>query len=162
VRKKRLRVIFYREKMSYNSSTITYAEYSRDDPLFWNRPTPIDCNIVRTTGIFLCLCGFIGMILNGSLIHSFIRYKVLRTPSNIFIIFMASIGFLASFSIVQLTGVSCVYCHWVFGRIGCTIEAIMAFLYGVTSSYLLCAVSLTRCYIIIRPFNAKDVTVSFI
>jgi hypothetical protein len=147
--------------MIYNSSTITDVEYSPNDPLFWNRPTPIDCNIVRITGIFLCFCGFVGIILNGLLIYSFIRYKELRTPPNIFIMFIASIGLLASFSIVQLTGISSIYCHWLFGRIGCKIEAIMAFLYGGTSSYLLCAISLTRCYIIIRPLNAKDITVSY-
>ena len=147
--------------MSYNTTEINYDSYSRDDPLFWELPTPIDCNIVRITGILLFLCGFIGLVLNGSLLMSFIRYKHLRTPPNVFIMFLSGIGLLASFSVVQLTGVSSVYCRWLFSRIGCQIEAIMAFLYGCASAYLLCAVSLSRCYIIVRPFNAKKVTVSF-
>jgi uncharacterized membrane protein len=148
--------------MFYNSSPIIEIEYSQDSPLFWNRPTPIDCNIVRITGIFLCVCGLIGMLLNGLLTYSFIRYKELRTPPNIFIMFIAIIGFVASFIVVELTAISSIYCRWLFGSIGCKIEAIMAFLYGGASSYLLCAISLTRCYIIIRPFHAKDITVSFI
>ena len=147
--------------MFYNSSPIIEIEYSQDSPLFWNRPTPIDCNIVRITGIFLCICGLIGMISNGLLIYSFTWYKELRTPPNIFIMFIAIIGFVASFTVVESTGIQSVYCRWIFGRIGCQIEAIIAFLYGGASSYLLCAISLTRCYIIIRPFDAKDITVSF-
>lgn len=146
--------------MSYNATPIEYEVYNRDDPVYWDLPTPIDCNIVRITGIFLFLCGFVGVVLNGSLLTSFIRYKHLRTPPNVFIMFLAGIGLFASFSVVQLTAVSSIYCHWLFSKLGCQIEAIAAFLYGCSSSYLLCAVSLTRCFIIIRPFDAKKVTVS--
>ena len=146
--------------MSFNTTPIDYDAYSRDDPVYWDLPTPIDCNIVRITGIFLFLCGFVGVVLNGSLLTSFIRYKHLRTPPNIFIMFLAAIGLFASFSVVQLTAVSSIYCHWLFSKLGCQIEAIAAFLYGCSSAYLLCAVSLTRCYIIVRPFDAKKVTVS--
>ncbi len=69
-------------------------------------------------------------------------------------------GLLGSFSTLPLTGLSSIYCYWLFDRIGCQFEGVMAFLYGCSSSYLLCAVSLTRCYIIIRPLNAKNITVS--
>lgn len=133
---------------------------AKDDPHYWNRPTPVDCGTIRTIGIFLCLAAFIGILLNGALVYSFIRYQSLRSPQNIFIMFIATIGFVASTSILPLTGSSSIYCHWLFSRAGCQFEAVMAFLYGCSSSYLLCAVSLSRCYIIVRPFNAKDVTVS--
>ncbi|CAF1395753.1 unnamed protein product [Didymodactylos carnosus] len=35
----------------------------------------------------------------------------------------------------------------------------MVFFYGGSTSYILCAVSLSRCYIIVKPFDAKKVTV---
>ncbi|CAF0803990.1 unnamed protein product [Rotaria sordida] len=89
-------------KMFYNNSLVVDENLSPDNPLFWSRPTPINCNTVRIIGIFLCLAGFIGIILNGALSYSFIRYKFLRTPPNIFIMFISSIGLLASCTIIPL------------------------------------------------------------
>ncbi|CAF3389080.1 unnamed protein product [Rotaria socialis] len=106
---------------------------SSDDPLFWRLPTPADCKTVRIIGILLYLAAYTGLMLNGSLFASFVRHTALRTPPNIFIMFISDVG--------------------------CQIEGLAAFLYGTTSSYLLCTVSLSRCYIVVRPFNAKDVTV---
>ncbi|CAF4379401.1 unnamed protein product, partial [Rotaria socialis] len=105
---------------------------SSDDPLFWRLPTPADCKTVRIIGILLYLAAYTGLMLNGSLFASFVRHTALRTPPNIFIMFISDVG--------------------------CQIEGLAAFLYGTTSSYLLCTVSLSRCYIVVRPFNAKDVT----
>ena len=146
--------------MSLSEEFLSNENISKDNPSYWNRPTPVDCGTIRTIGIFLCLAAFVGILLNGALVYSFIRYQSLRSPQNIFIMFIAAIGFVASTSILPLTGSSSIYCHWLFNRAGCQFEAVMAFLYGCSSSYLLCAVSLSRCYIIVRPFNAKDVTVS--
>jgi hypothetical protein len=146
--------------MSFNYSSILDEQLSRDNPLFWSRPTPVSCNTIRILGIFLCLAALMGIILNGALVYSFARYKGLRTPPNIFIMFISAVGFLASCIILPSTGTSSIYCYWLYGRGGCIFEAVMVFLYGCSSSYLLCAVSLSRCYIIVRPFNAKDVTVT--
>lgn len=145
--------------MFYNYSEIFDDNLSRNDALFWNRSTPVDCGTVRMVGILLCLSSFVGSILNGSLLYSFIRYKGLRTPANIFIMFISMVGLLGSVGNLPLTALSSIYCRWLFNRVGCEIESIVAFLYGCSSSYLLCGVSLTRSYIIVRPFNAKDITV---
>jgi len=145
--------------MLYNYSTILEEELSQDNPLFWNRPTPVNCLTIRTIGIFEFLAAFCGMILNGALVCSFIRYKELRTPPNIFIMFLSFVGLLATCG-MPLSSLSSINCQWLFNRGGCQFEAIVAFLYGCASAYLLCAVSIGRCYIIVRPFNAKDVTVS--
>jgi hypothetical protein len=146
--------------MSFNYSSILNEDLSPDDPLFWSLPTPVDCNTVRILGIFLCIAAFIGIVCNGALLCSFIRYKALRSPSNIFVMFIAGMGLFASCTILPLTGTSSIYCQWLYQRQGCQLEAIIAFLYGCSSSYLLCGVSLSRCYIIIRPFKAKNITVS--
>ncbi len=146
--------------MWFNYSLIIDEDLSSDDPLFWNRPTPINCDIVRTTGIFLCIVAVIGIILNGALVCSFIRYKALRSSPNIHVMFIAIMGLLASCTILPLTGTSSIYCRWLYNRIGCQLSAMIAFWYGCSSSYLLCMVSLSRCYIIIRPFDANKVTVS--
>jgi hypothetical protein len=69
-------------------------------------------------------------------------------------------GLFASCTILPLTGTSSIYCRWLYKRIGCQLSAMIAFLYGCSSSYLLCVVSLSRCYIIMRPFDANKVTVS--
>ena len=145
--------------MFYNYSAILDDTLSRDDPLFWSRSTPIDCGTVRIIGIILCISSVVGITLNGSLLYSFLWYQSLRTPANIFLMFMSMMGLIGSLGPLPLTGLSSVYCRWLFHRVGCQIEGIVAFLYGCSSSYLLCAVSLTRSYIIIRPFNAKDITV---
>ncbi|CAF1192894.1 unnamed protein product [Adineta ricciae] len=144
--------------MSFNYSSIIDESLSPDDPLFWSRPTPITCNPIRIVGIFLCVASLVGIVCNGALLYSFIRYKQLRSPSNIFVMFIAGIGFFASCTILPLTGTSSIYCQWLYQRAGCQFSALIAFLYGCSSSYLLCGVSLSRCYIIVRPFKAKDVT----
>jgi hypothetical protein len=131
-----------------------------DDPLFWSLPTPINCHTVRIVGILICIAAFIGMILNGTLVYSFIRYKALRSSSNIYIMFIAIMGLFASCTILPLTGIASIYCKWLYQRIGCQLTAAIAFIYGCSNSYLLCAVSLSRCYTIIRPFKANTVTVS--
>jgi hypothetical protein len=146
--------------MWFNYSLIMDEDLLPDDPQYWNRPTPMNCDTVRTVGIFLCIAAFIGIVLNGSLVYSFIRYKVLRTPPNIYIMFIGIMGLLASCTILPLTGISSIYCKWMYNRIGCQLSAVIAFLYGCSSSYLLCAVSISRCYLIIRPFDANKVTVS--
>ncbi len=74
--------------------------------------------------------------------------------------FITIMGLLASCTILPLTGISSIYCQWLYKRIGCQLSAAIAFLYGCSSSYLLCVVSLSRCYMIIRPFDANNVTVS--
>lgn len=146
--------------MSDNTTLPTLVKLSRDDPLFWSLPSTIDCNLVRTVGILLCLAGFAGIFLNGSLLLSFVRYKALRTPPNIFIMFIAGVGLLASVTHIPMSSTSSIFCRWLFNRGGCQTEGLIAFLYGCASCYLLCAVSLSRCYIIVRPFNAKAVTVN--
>ncbi|CAF3446262.1 unnamed protein product [Rotaria socialis] len=144
--------------MPFNYSSIIDEGLSRDDPLFWSRPTTVNCTTVRIIGIFLCVAAFVGIVFNGTLLYSFLRYKMLRSPPNIFVMFIAVMGLLASCTILPLTGTSSVYCQWLYQRSGCQLSAIIAFLYGCSSSYLLCGASLSRCYIIVRPFQAKNVT----
>ncbi len=136
------------------------ANLSRDDPLFWSQPTPVNCSIIRSFGIFLCIAAFVGIICNGSLLYSFIRFKNLRSPPNIFVMFISVMGLVASCTLLPLTGTSSVYCQWLYKRAGCYMDGIIGFLYGCSSAYLLCAVSISRCYIIVRPLNANKVTVS--
>ncbi|CAF1132630.1 unnamed protein product [Adineta steineri] len=131
---------------------------SRDDSLFWSGTAPVNCDIIRIFGIYLCISSFIGIICNGSLLYSFIRYKDLRSPSNIFVMFIVGMGLLASCTLLPLTGTSSIYCQWLYNRSGCFLDGIIGFLYGCSSVYLLCAVSISRCYIIIRPLNANKVT----
>ena len=135
-------------------------DLSPDDPLFWSQPSPVNCDTIRILGIFLCLAALAGVTCNATLFISFVRHKTLRSPSNIFFMFIAGLGLFASFTILPLTGTSSIYCRWLYNRGGCKFSAIVAFLYGCASSYLLCGASLTRCYIIIQPFKAKNVTVS--
>ena len=148
------------DSMSFNYSSILDEHLSRDDPLFWSRPTPVNCSTIRIVGILLCVASLVGVLCNGALFYSFVRYKALRSPPNIFVMFIAAMGLLASCTILPLTGTSSIYCQWLYQRAGCQLSAVIAFLYGCASSYLLCGVSLSRCYIIVRPFQAKNVTVS--
>jgi hypothetical protein len=157
-----LRFLFSRLMHSYsapsNYSFMIDEEISPNDPSFWSRPTNADCNTIRIAGIFLCLAALIGVTCNGTLI-SFVRYKALRSPSNIFFMFIAALGLFASCTILPFTGTSAIYCRWLYGESGCKLSAIIAFLYGCSSSYLLCGASLSRCYIIVQPFKAKHITV---
>jgi hypothetical protein len=155
--------LFYSQRtsaMSFNYTKILDEDLSREDPRFWNRPTPVDCNPIRIIGILLCVASLLGIVFNGALFYSFVRYKALRSPSNVFVMFIAGLGLFASCTILPLTGTSSIYCYWLYNRVGCQLGAVIAFWYGCSSSYLLCGVSLSRCYIIVRPFKAKDVTVS--
>ncbi|CAF1103626.1 unnamed protein product [Rotaria sp. Silwood1] len=146
--------------MWFNYSSILDFNLSRDDPLFWSRPTPVDCNMIRIVGIFLCVATLIGIVLNGTLLYSFVRYQALRSPSNIFVMFIVVIGLFSSCTMLPMTGTSSIYCRWLYQRSGCQLSAIIAYFYGCSSSYLLCGASLSRCYIIVRPFQAKNITVN--
>lgn len=152
-------LFFHSYSMSFNNSSIIGIDLSPDDPSFWRRPTPISCPAVRVIGIFLCLAALAGIVLNGWLLYTFVRHKELRTPPNIFIIFIAGVGLFASCGNLPLSGSSSIFCYWLYNRGGCQFEGLVAFLYGCSSCYLLCTVSLSRCYIVIRPFHAKSVTV---
>jgi len=145
--------------MHYNYSLIIDENLSSSDSQYWNRPTPVNCDHVRIVGICLCISAFVGISLNGTLVSSFIRHKVLRSSPNIYILFISIMGLFASCTILPLTGTSSVYCRWLYQRRGCQLSAAIAFLYGCSSSYLLCVVSLSRCYILVRPFAANRVTV---
>lgn len=147
--------------MLANDTIEILKRINRKDPLFWNLPSPVDCGIVRFIGIGLCISACAGALLNGSLLFSFIRYKALRTPPNIFIMFISATGLLASCVNLPMSGSSSVFCRWLYSNVGCYTEGFVAFLNGCAGCFLLCAVSLSRCYIIVRPFNAKDVTVGY-
>jgi hypothetical protein len=134
--------------------------YLPNDPEFWSQPSAVDCGTIRVLGIFLCVAALVGISCNGTLFYSFVKHKALRSPSNIFFMFIAGLGLLASCTILPFTGTSAIYCQWLYREGGCKLSAIIAFLYGCASSYLLCGASLSRCYIIVRPFKAKHVTVS--
>ena len=129
------------------------------DPRSWSQPTPVHCGTVRIVGIMLCVAALIGILLNGALVFSFMRHKFLRSSHNVYVMFIVTLGLFASCTILPWTGVSSIHCRWLFKRVGCQSSAVIAFLYGCSSSYLLCAVSITRCYVILRPFNAHKVTV---
>lgn len=148
--------------MFVNSSLMFDEVLTKDNPLFWSQYTPANCDSIRAIGIVLSIAAFVGIALNGILLCSFVRYENLRTPPNVFIIFIVALGLLASISILPMTASSSIYCYWLFGKLGCQFEAFMALLYACSSSYLLCAISLTRCYIIMRPFKAKNVTVNIL
>lgn len=130
-----------------------------EDSQLWNRSTTVNCDTVRIVGIFLCIAAAFGIILNGILVYSFIRFKNLLSSQNVYILFISIMGLIASCTILPLTGTSSIYCRWLYTHLGCQLSAMIAFLYGCSSSYLLCVVSLGRCYIIIRPFRANQVTV---
>lgn len=135
------------------------SEILPGDPDYWTGPATANCEVIRVFGILLCIAAFVGIVCNGSLFVSFIQYQALRSPSNIFFMFIAGLGLLTSSTILPLTGSSSVYCRWLYTEGGCKFDAVIAFLYGTASAYLLCAASMSRCYIIVRPFQAKNVTV---
>ncbi|CAF1663993.1 unnamed protein product [Rotaria magnacalcarata] len=68
-------------------------------------------------------------------------------------------GLMIPCSILPSTGTPSIYCRWLYRRLGCQLSGVIAFFYGCSSSYLLCTVSLSRCYIIMRPFHANEVTI---
>ncbi|CAF1481739.1 unnamed protein product [Adineta ricciae] len=145
--------------MSSNISINHSHVLNSNDASFWSQPTPVNCDIIRIFGIYLCISSFLGVMINGLLLLSFIRHRQLRSPPNIFVMFITGMGLLASCTLLPLTGTSSVYCQWLYSRAGCYLDGIIGFLYGCASAYLLCAVSISRCYIIVRPLNAKKVTV---
>lgn len=107
--------LFYSRKQFIDnmSSTSTSTSLSPNDPLYWRQPTPVDCTTIRIIGVFLCIAASAGIVLNGSLFSSFIRYKELRTPPNIFIMFISGIGLGASIIILPSTGFSSIFCFLV-------------------------------------------------
>ncbi|CAF2640907.1 unnamed protein product [Rotaria sp. Silwood2] len=146
--------------MSFNYSLITNENFSGDDFLFSNHRTSVNCNTTRILGIFLCIAALIGIALNGTLFYSFIRYKALRSPPNIFIMCIMGMGLFASCTVLPLTGTSLISCRWLYQREGCQLTALFSFFYACSGSYLFCGASLSRCYIIVRPFQVNHINMS--
>ncbi|XP_072026865.1 rhodopsin-like isoform X1 [Amphiura filiformis] len=111
--------------------------------------------------IYMGFLVFFGILNNSIVLYLYYRYKNLHNPVNMFLI-NVSIGDL----IVSTLGspfmfASTIAGHWLFGDGGCTWYAFIVTVAGCEQIVALAAVSMQRCFLVVRPFTARKMTSSW-
>lgn len=101
-------------------------------------------------GIILTLSSIIGILVNGSVIFTFMRNATLRTQTNWLILSLVISDFCMSFLGTPMVAVSSFYQTWVFGTSGCAYYACLMSFMGYMSIVLLTAISISRYIVTVR------------
>ncbi|KAJ8044523.1 Pineal opsin [Holothuria leucospilota] len=128
-------------------------------------PVIVPAELSRSAYNFLAAyTGFltiVGIFNNGMVIYLFTKFPHLRQPVNIFLLNLSISDMSVSLLASPLTFASNVAGYWLFGQIGCSIYAFVVMIGGFEQIAALTAVSIHRCFLVVRPFTAKKMTMSW-
>lgn len=112
----------------------------------------------QIAGTILVGTFFFGLMESMCVFLIFLKNPKLRSPTNMFIIGMTvcDAGILTFGNIWG--GISCFYFEWPFGDIACKAYGFVMFFLGLTQLYLLCAVSVDRYIVIVKPLMTPKIT----
>ncbi|XP_069134498.1 visual pigment-like receptor peropsin [Argopecten irradians] len=136
------------EETTENSSVL-YQERIRIDF------SAIGHNIIGTV---LTITTLVGIFANSFGILIFVKHKHLRSPTNLFVAGLATCDLLMLVLAIPLAAVSSFSHHWVGGYPTCVFEGFLVYFLGLTSLYLLCAISIDRYIVIALPMKSALVT----
>ncbi|OWF48091.1 Visual pigment-like receptor peropsin [Mizuhopecten yessoensis] len=100
----------------------------------------------------------VGICTNSLGIAIFIKDKTLRSPTNLFIAGLALCDLSMLVVATPLPTASSFAHRWLWGHTGCVFEGFMVYFLGLTSLYLLCAISVDRYIVIALPLKIALVT----
>ncbi|XP_060080415.1 visual pigment-like receptor peropsin [Ylistrum balloti] len=109
-------------------------------------------------GSLLVLSMVVGICANSVGIVIFYKNKNLRSPTNLFIASLAFCDLLMLVLATPLPTASSFANRWIWGHAGCVFEGFLVFFLGLTSLYLLCAISIDRYIVIAMPLNNALIT----
>lgn len=124
---------------SYNTSTMAFRP-STPDPVFGRYPPPAFAAVA---------CVFAVLIVwtaagNFTVLLALMKYRHLRTISNLLIGNLALSDFLLAISVVPFSGTNDLLAHWVFGALWCRVWLAIDVLYCTASIWNVCAIALDR------------------
>lgn len=112
----------------------------------------------QLAGTFLFFVGALGFFENGMVLFTFYKSKHLRTATNIFIIGL-SLGDMCMVVFGNpLAWTSAMNGAWFAGEFMCYWEGFVVYTFGLSSLYVLTAVSLDRYIVIAKPLKAAFIT----
>ena len=109
-------------------------------------------------GCFLLLITVVGIIENSIVLYIYINTKVLRSPTNTFIVAIAIADLLMAVFATPFAAYSGLKGYWALGDVMCTFEGWFVYCFGLSSMYLLTAVSVDRYIVIAKPMKATMIT----
>ncbi|XP_033748186.1 visual pigment-like receptor peropsin [Pecten maximus] len=104
-------------------------------------------------GGLLVITMLVGICTNSFGILIFVKHKHLRSPTNLFIASLALCDLLMLVTATPLPMASSFAHRWVWGYAGCVFEGFLVYFLGLTSLYLLCAISVDRYIVIALPLK---------
>ncbi|KAK7496631.1 hypothetical protein BaRGS_00012038 [Batillaria attramentaria] len=112
------------------------------------------------TAVALCLTivWVFGTLFNVTCLGIFAVNKQLRSPTNTFIIALNTCDLLMSFVASFLVMTSAWKGRWIWGFPTCVAEGFLVYLLGLTSMYILAAISLDRYVVIAKPLLSHKIT----
>jgi hypothetical protein len=110
----------------------------------WYPKALVSCNILKLFGIWLSAVMVFGILLNGFVLHLFIRNKDLQSPTNGFLMSITLADFIACLVQIPMPLVANFVCYWPFGKFGCYFEGFITYFTGSSTMFLLCLVSIDR------------------
>lgn len=124
---------------SYNTSAMAFRP-STPDPVFGRYPPPAFAAVA---------CVFAVLIVwtaagNFTVLLALMKYRHLRTISNLLIGNLALSDFLLAISVVPFSGTNDLLAHWVFGALWCRVWLAIDVLYCTASIWNVCAIALDR------------------
>ncbi|XP_012938994.2 pinopsin-like [Aplysia californica] len=106
----------------------------------------------------LTLTFVLGSFVNGLCLFVFAKNKRLRSPTNIFVMALNLCDLLMCLVGIPMSMTSAYAHHWLWGELGCDIEAFIVYFLGLSSMYVLMAISFDRYIAISRPLLGTKIT----
>ncbi|XP_067671718.1 parapinopsin-like [Haliotis asinina] len=113
--------------------------------------------VLHTLGVIMILTAVFSLMFNGCGLLVFLKSKSLRSPSNWFIMSLCVCDLFMAFASV-IPAVACFHHDFLLQHNLCVFEGFFMYFLGLTSMYLLAAISLVRYIIIAKPLLKSRIT----
>ncbi|XP_067672104.1 parapinopsin-like [Haliotis asinina] len=138
----------------FNINTVTLSTVTTDASSTTIHLPAVGYNVMGSVFSTLSIAAFFA---NGCGVLVFLRNKTLRSPTNLFIMSLSICDILMA--IVSTISCAASFSHgWVFGHVVCVLEGFMVYFLGLTSMYLLAAISVDRYIVMSKPLLSYKIT----
>ncbi|XP_071107209.1 parapinopsin-like [Haliotis cracherodii] len=137
-----------------NTNSVAFRTMATDSSVTVNLLPALGYHLI---GALFVITIIISVLANGCGLLVFMKNKTLRSPTNLFIIALCVCDML----MCSCSAVACAasFSHgWVFGDVVCVLEGFMVYFLGLTSMYLLAAISVDRYIVISKPLMSYKIT----
>ncbi|XP_067671716.1 parapinopsin-like [Haliotis asinina] len=143
-----------KHKAIISANSIVFRTMSTDSSVTVTLLPAFGYNII---GVICAITTIVSFLANGCGMLVFIKNKALRSPTNLFVMALCVCDLL----MCSCSALACAasFSHgWVFGHVVCVLEGFMVYFLGLTSMYLLAAISVDRYIVISKPLLSYKIT----